>query len=369
MPLVLPETTYEWWGHAIGPPTRARHHNPRLPAPSRPASAAPALDDRRAGSPRARRRPPSRVTPPKDRVHGGRLSRGQQLSRRQGDACRRRSRRRDGWSDQRREQPRSRSREPPAAFTSGRQMRTMHQRRRPKSVQIPRWKRSRSRERDQDRQQLAVMNAASFPQGHDRAAAIRRLGNHGRRARGVRIRRSEQRLRARVRRTIRARWNLNFAWRRSMPGIAEVGRSKRRPRSSCCWHCRCRSVRSLDGAIRTRVPMRSRSAMVQVCDATPHRCGVRRCRQLHAVGRRPARRHCVAAAWCLPRVGLRRVRRTSSASAARAVAAAAGGAHASRSDGQMGGAARAAPRHVCAGTHRRQGARREEAIVRREQHD
>jgi hypothetical protein len=39
-------------------------------------------------------------------------------------------------------------------------------------------------------------------------------------------------------------------------------------------------------AIRTLVPMRSRFRVVQVCDATPHRCGVRRCRQLHAVGRR-----------------------------------------------------------------------------------
>ena len=84
---------------------------------------------------------------PKDRVHGGQLSRGQQLARRQGDACRRRSRRRDGWSDQRREQPRSRSREPPTAVTSGRPMRTMiHEGRRPSSVQSPQRKRSTSRE-------------------------------------------------------------------------------------------------------------------------------------------------------------------------------------------------------------------------------
>ncbi len=81
----------------------------------------------------------------------------------------------------------------------------------PTSVQIPRWKRSTSRERDQDRQQLAVMNAANSSQGQDRAAAIRRLGNDGRRARRVRIRHSEQRLRARIRRTIRAQRNLNFA--------------------------------------------------------------------------------------------------------------------------------------------------------------
>jgi hypothetical protein len=182
-----------------------------VPAPSRQASAARALDDRRAGSPRAHGRPPSRVTAPRVECTVASLSRGQQLARRQGDACRRRSRRRDGWSDKRREQPRSRSREPPAAFTSGRQMRTMHQRRRPKSVQIPRWKRSTSREHDQDRQQLAVMNAANFFKGLTEPAAIRRSGNHGRRASGGRIRSSEPQLRARIRRKIRTQWNLNFA--------------------------------------------------------------------------------------------------------------------------------------------------------------
>jgi hypothetical protein len=44
----------------------------------------------------------------------------------------------------------------------------------------------------------------------------------------------------------------------SAAGIVDVGRSRMRPCSSGCWHCRCRSVRSLDGAIRTLVPMRSR---------------------------------------------------------------------------------------------------------------
>ena len=41
-------------------------------------------------------------------------------------------------------------------------------------------------------------------------------------------------------------------------GVADVGRSRMRPCPSGCWYCRCRSVRSLDGAIRTLVPMRSR---------------------------------------------------------------------------------------------------------------
>ena len=82
------------------------------------------------------------------------------------------------------------------------------------------------------------------------------------------MRRSEQRLRARIRRTIRAQWNLNFAWRRPAPGVADVGHSKLRPRSSCCWYCRCRSARSLDGASRTLVPMRSRSAWCRC--ATQH---------------------------------------------------------------------------------------------------
>jgi hypothetical protein len=96
----------------------ARHpHTPRLPAPSRPASAARALDDRRAGSPRgrlcshARTLPTAVVTPARIECTMA-IRRGQQLARRQGDASRRRSRCRDGWSDKRREQPRSRSREP-----------------------------------------------------------------------------------------------------------------------------------------------------------------------------------------------------------------------------------------------------------------
>ncbi len=51
------QTTYEW--RDIDPSTGARHRTPRVPAPSRPAGAARALDDRRAGLPRARGRPPS----------------------------------------------------------------------------------------------------------------------------------------------------------------------------------------------------------------------------------------------------------------------------------------------------------------------
>jgi hypothetical protein len=81
--------------------------------------------------------------------------------------------------------------------------------------------------RDQDQQQMAAMNAANSSIGHDRAAAIRRLGNDGGRARRVRIHHSEQQLRARIRRTIRAQLNLNFAWRRSLPGFVDFGRSQK----------------------------------------------------------------------------------------------------------------------------------------------
>ena len=60
-------------------------------------------------------------------------------------------------------------------------MRTMiQQRRKPSSVQIHKWKRSPSRERDHDRQQMTVMTAANSSKGHDRAAAIRLVGNDGR---------------------------------------------------------------------------------------------------------------------------------------------------------------------------------------------
>jgi hypothetical protein len=121
---------YEWWDHRPLDGSTASHP---------PCACAIAASKRSSCA----RRPSSRVAArtrttaigsdtPMDRVHGGQLSRGQQLARRQGDACRRRSRRRDGSSDKRREQPRSRSREPPTAVTSGRPMRTMiHERRRP----------------------------------------------------------------------------------------------------------------------------------------------------------------------------------------------------------------------------------------------
>ena len=157
------------------------------------------------------------------------------------------------------------------------QMRTMIRHcRRPSSVQIPRWKRSTSRERDQDRQQMAAMNAASFPQGHDRAAAIRRLSNHGRRAKGVRIRRSEQRLRARVRRTICARWNLNFAWRRPVPGP----RRRRRPlENTPLFFVLLVLPLSQRPFARWGHPY-PHSDAVSICvvlvrNATPHRCDVR----------------------------------------------------------------------------------------------
>jgi hypothetical protein len=157
---------------------------------------------------------------PKDRVHGGQLSRGQQLARRQADAWGRRSRRRDGWS---RQAPRTASLALSGA-PNGRHQRSAdaHDDSPTQKAQV----RSRSHNgsarhhgrRGQDRRQMAAMNAAKFYQGHDRAAASRRLGNDGRRARGDRMRHSEQQ--ACIRRTIRARRNLNFAWRRPVPRVS-----------------------------------------------------------------------------------------------------------------------------------------------------
>jgi hypothetical protein len=49
LPTVLVD--HQWVGPSHRPSTGAWHHVPRLPAPSRPASAARALDHRRAGSP------------------------------------------------------------------------------------------------------------------------------------------------------------------------------------------------------------------------------------------------------------------------------------------------------------------------------
>ena len=102
------------------------------------------------------------------------IPRGQQLARRQGDASRRRSRGRDGWSDKRRERPRSRSREPkrPSPAVGDAHHESQAGQLGSRSVN---GKRSTSRERFQDRQQAAVMNAANDSQGHDSAAAIHRL--------------------------------------------------------------------------------------------------------------------------------------------------------------------------------------------------
>jgi hypothetical protein len=47
-------------------------------------------------------------------------------------------------------------------------------------------------------------------------------------------------------------------------GVADVGRSRMRPCPSGCWYCRCRSVRSLDGAIHNLVPMRAGQGNMQV---------------------------------------------------------------------------------------------------------
>ena len=132
---------------------------------------------------------------------------------------------------------------------------------------------------------------------------MRRLGNHGRRARGVRIRSSEQRLRARIRRRIRAQWNLNFAWRRPVPGVADVGHSKVRPRSSCCWYCRCRCRKMglvRNAALHRRRMLPSKAAPMRRATlpiAAPRRCRV------------------VSAAFCPPPV-VRCNRRSSAATAA-----------------------------------------------------
>ena len=68
------------------------------------------------------------------------------------------------------------------------------------------------------------------------------------------MRHSEQLLRARIRRTIRAQWNLNFAWRRPVPRASqpsaarECGRVLRAAGTAAV----AASVRS-DGTIRTLV--------------------------------------------------------------------------------------------------------------------
>ena len=168
-------------------------HSP-VPPPSRPASAARALDDRRASSPRGRLYSHERTQTTaivsdtrKDRVHDGHTSRAAACS------TTRRCTTRRCWSAAQsrtrrlvRQAPRTASLALSGAPDGRHQrsaMRTMHRSR------SQTWTRSTSRGRGQDRQQLAVMNAG-----------IRRLGNHGKRARRVRIRSSEQRLRARNRR-------------------------------------------------------------------------------------------------------------------------------------------------------------------------
>ncbi len=44
------------------------------------------------------------------------------------------------------------------------------------------------------------------------------------------MRHSQQQLRARIRRTIRARWNLNFAWRRPLPRASQTSAARERGR-------------------------------------------------------------------------------------------------------------------------------------------
>jgi hypothetical protein len=164
-----------------GPSDGARHpHTPRLPAPSRPASAARALDDRRAGSPRGRLCSHARtltaavVTPARIECTMV-IRRGQKLARRQGDASRRRSRCRDGWSDKRREQPRSRSREL----------------QRPSPAVGDAHHESATRKGNLDPDPLMEDGSddrSKYSQRHGRAAALRPSGNDRRPARSVRMR-------------------------------------------------------------------------------------------------------------------------------------------------------------------------------------
>ena len=70
---------------------------------------------------------------------------------------------------------------------------------------------------------------SKYSQRHDSAAALRLSGNDGRRARRVRTRHSSQKLRARIRRTIRAQWSMNVAW-----ATASTGLRRRRPLARKC---------------------------------------------------------------------------------------------------------------------------------------
>ena len=116
-----------------------------------------------------------------------------------------------------------------------------HRGRRETSVQIREWKRSTSRERVQDRIQTSVMNAANDSQGHDRAAAILRLGNDGSEGEEFRhaIRSSDSERASAVQ--FAPSGTCTSHGRRPAPGFADVGHSRMRPCSSCCWHCRRRS--------------------------------------------------------------------------------------------------------------------------------
>jgi hypothetical protein len=151
----------------VGPShsTGARHHTPRLPAPSRPASAARALDDCRAGSPRARGRPQSWRTPPRIECTVASLVERSSLLDDKAMLV-------DGAVEDETAGQTSAENSLARALGSpnGRHqrlvMRTMiQQRRKPSSVQIHKWKRSPSRERDHDRQQKTVTNAANILKG------------------------------------------------------------------------------------------------------------------------------------------------------------------------------------------------------------
>jgi hypothetical protein len=141
------------------------------------------------------------------------------------------------------------------------------------------------------------------------------------------MRHSEQQLRARIRRTIRAQWNLNFAWRRSLPGFVDVGHTGRRPlENAAVFFVLLVLPLPQRPCARLGYPHRQSDAVsicvVLVLNETHHPCqmvpskaaSMRRAALPAAARGRPqaARRHRVAAAWCPQHV----VRRTSSAATA-----------------------------------------------------
>ncbi len=169
----------------VGLPGARHSPHPRLPAPSRPASVARALTDRRAGSSRVcvrtRRTLTTAFVIPARFECTMAIPRGQQVAHRQGGTSQRRSRCRDGGSDKRREQPRT---SPfPCLALSGAQ--------RPSPAVGNAHHESPAKEVNFGPDPLMADGSderSKYSQRHDSAAALRLSGNDGRRARRVRTR-------------------------------------------------------------------------------------------------------------------------------------------------------------------------------------